>query len=442
MQLQIKNIGSINNSTFTIDGITVLTGVNNTGKSTVSKVLYSTFNSLFNYKEEIRNIRVESLLKNTILEYFRRYLLPYFIDNEESNTVETLKRFYESLTYQSKDIDDETLVEDISSLIHNLISEYESDESDSNYSEIKEFVQESLLPKFKISNEDLFKGIMNKFFADEFDQQINNIWRNDNEAGYISLKIKEEVFKVTVEKQKATQVLNPINLRTRAIYLDNPNILGSQLNSFNRRKSNRTHYNHRDYVLSCLHKTAPSDIVDEFFLDKKLQAILDKLKPIVTGELSHTDDSIEYNVNNSEKSLSFNNISSGLKTFIIIQQLIRNRTLEKEGTLILDEPEIHLHPGWQIVLAGLIVLLQLKFNLHILLTTHSPYFLNAIELFTRKYETEKNTNYYLAENSEEGNNFKNVNKNLSEVYKKLLEPFQKLENAKYDEWEWYFWIPI
>src|SRR5699024_6123548 len=276
---------------------------------------YSTFNSLFNYKEEIRNIRVESLLKNTILEYFRRYLLPYFIDNEESNTVETLKRFYESLTYQSKDIDDETLVEDISSLIHNLISEYESDESDSNYSEIKEFVQESLLPKFKISNEDLFKGIMNKFFADEFDQQINNIWRNDNEAGYISLKIKEEVFKVTVEKQKATQVLNPINLRTRAIYLDNPNILGSQLNSFNRRKSNRTHYNHRDYVLSCLHKTAPSDIVDEFFLDKKLQAILDKLKPIVTGELSHTDDSIEYNVNNSEKSLSFNNISSGLKTF-------------------------------------------------------------------------------------------------------------------------------
>src|SRR5699024_8773530 len=184
MQLQIKNIGSINNSTFTIDGITVLTGVNNTGKSTVSKVLYSTFNSLFNYKEEIRNIRVESLLKNTILEYFRRYLLPYFIDNEESNTVETLKRFYESLTYQSKDIDDETLVEDISSLIHNLISEYESDESDSNYSEIKEFVQESLLPKFKISNEDLFKGIMNKFFADEFDQQINNIWRNDNEAGY------------------------------------------------------------------------------------------------------------------------------------------------------------------------------------------------------------------------------------------------------------------
>lgn len=442
MQLQIKNIGSINNSTFTIDGITVLTGVNNTGKSTVSKVLYSTFNSLFNYKEEIRNIRVESLLKNTILEYFRRYLLPYFIDNEESNTVETLKRFYESLTYQSKDIDDETLVEDISSLIHNLISEYESDESDSNYSEIKEFVQESLLPKFKISNEDLFKGIMNKFFADEFDQQINNIWRNDNEAGYISLKIKEEVFKVTVEKQKATQVLNPINLRTRAIYLDNPNILGSQLNSFNRRKSNRTHYNHRDYVLSCLHKTAPSDIVDEFFLDKKLQAILDKLKPIVTGELSHTDDSIEYNVNNSEKSLSFNNISSGLKTFIIIQQLIRNRTLEKEGTLILDEPEIHLHPEWQIVLAELIVLLQLNFNLHILLTTHSPYFLNAIEIFTRKYETEKNTNYYLAENSEEGNNFKNVNKNLSEVYKKLLEPFQKLENAKYDEWEWYFWIPI
>ena len=39
--------------------------------------------------------------------------------------------------------------------------------------------------------------------------------------------------------------------------------------------------------------------------------------------------------------------------------------------MILDEPEIHLHPEWQLAYAELIVLLEKKFDLSIVVTTHS-----------------------------------------------------------------------
>ena len=69
---------------------------------------------------------------------------------------------------------------------------------------------------------------------------------------------------------------------------------------------------------------------------------------------------------------------------MVIKQLLRNKMLSEKGILILDEPEVYLHPKWQLVFAEIIVLLQKKYDLHILLTTHSPYFLRAVEVFAGK----------------------------------------------------------
>ena len=44
MKLTINNIGMIENAAIEINGITVIAGENNSGKSTVGKVLYSVFN--------------------------------------------------------------------------------------------------------------------------------------------------------------------------------------------------------------------------------------------------------------------------------------------------------------------------------------------------------------------------------------------------------------
>ena len=48
MKITIKNIGKIKEATVEINGITVIAGENNTGKSTVGKALYAVFNSFYN----------------------------------------------------------------------------------------------------------------------------------------------------------------------------------------------------------------------------------------------------------------------------------------------------------------------------------------------------------------------------------------------------------
>jgi hypothetical protein len=71
--------------------------------------------------------------------------------------------------------------------------------------------------------------------------------------------------------------------------------------------------------------------------------------------------------------------------------------------------------------------------LNILLTTNSPYFLNAIEVYSQKAGTSPCCNYYLSETQNDGCTVQEVTDNLGLVYQKLAAPFQALENLRYRE---------
>ena len=67
MRLSIKNIGKIKNAAVEINGITVIAGENDTGKSTVGKALFAIFNSFYNFKQQIEAERFSSVEKNLML---------------------------------------------------------------------------------------------------------------------------------------------------------------------------------------------------------------------------------------------------------------------------------------------------------------------------------------------------------------------------------------
>lgn len=67
-----------------------------------------------------------------------------------------------------------------------------------------------------------------------------------------------------------------------------------------------------------------------------------------------------------------------------------------------------------------------------MLTTHSPYFLNALEVYSEKYGIESSCRYYLAKNNKESlSEVVNVTGDLELVYSMLARPFQILENEFY-----------
>lgn len=85
MKLNINNFAKINQAEVIVDGITVIAGENNTGKSTVGKILFSLFNALSDIesrilKERLHNIKLNNrrIIQNVIssLEVPRNRVMP------------------------------------------------------------------------------------------------------------------------------------------------------------------------------------------------------------------------------------------------------------------------------------------------------------------------------------------------------------------------------
>lgn len=53
MRLKIENFAKIKNADIAINGITVIAGENNTGKSTVGKIIFSLYKSLVGIEDKI-----------------------------------------------------------------------------------------------------------------------------------------------------------------------------------------------------------------------------------------------------------------------------------------------------------------------------------------------------------------------------------------------------
>lgn len=70
MELYLKNIGKVAEANVEINGITVIAGENDTGKSTVGRALFSIFNGFYEIEEQIRQERFLSIVN--VLENFYR----------------------------------------------------------------------------------------------------------------------------------------------------------------------------------------------------------------------------------------------------------------------------------------------------------------------------------------------------------------------------------
>lgn len=283
-----------------------------------------------------------------------------------------------------------------------------------------------------ISNDEILNIISTRRLKSEFNGQTNNIYSNDK--GIINLRIKDLSSQFIVSNEVVIKIENIQNLNAEAVYIDDPFILDETLNRFPRFLGRyRNAYDHRTLLVEKLKNTqVQNTAVDEIIIKNKLNQIYQKLSSVCSGKVVWGQPGLSYLENESEKELSIKNISTGLKTFVILKILLENGILEQNGTIILDEPEIHLHPQWQLLLAEIIVLLQKEFNMHILLNTHSPYFLKAIEVYSAKHKIADKCKYYLAASENDTSKIVDVTYNTEEIYKLLAKPLQDLENVRFE----------
>lgn len=428
MKLKLKNIGKLQETEIDIDGITVIAGKNNTGKSTIGKSLYCIFSSMYDVNQKIEDDKKD---------YVRRRVEILFMQNSSITNRLLFKHTYKDIIENIvNDIIDKQNNEAKESIlmVFNQLNEKRKrfnnfDNKTINDEILNEFFQ-NIQEGLDIPKQIFYINRLNNIIYKEFNGQINNI--NNKLGSTINLLIKENHFKLDIKGEKIT-INQYMELESDIVYIDNPFVLDNIDD-----KDLQDILNHRDNIISKMKNNIQDDnMTENILLQEKVTSVIDKLDKIGVGKLIKIKEmyqnKFKYQSSLDNKPLEFVNVSAGLKTFIILKTLILNGHIKERGCIVLDEPEIHLHPEWQLVFAELIVLLQKTFNLHILLNTHSPYFLRAIQVYSAKHEIADRCNYYLAENDLENNMafIRNVNNDTNVIYKLLYAPFQQLDDEIY-----------
>ena len=432
MKIDIKNIGKITSANLDINGISVIVGENNTGKSTIGKALYSAFNGLSSLSEKVetdRAISIGNVIKLSLNQNYDYYLFRR-INRFEDLTNEIILSHREGKFSKQffTEIMNQQLLELKRYIDDNGISDTQTF-NDENRDVLLDEIYNKITEILNIPTKTIQEKLLYNEFRNEFGQQIVNL-SDDTQTSYVELFIKGKKYHFSILNDDVDIESTFVGLQHKSVYLDNPFVLEEGFNKGFPRFLRNGGESHQTTLHNLLMNEGTLVATETILLDEKLKEIAQIFEKANVGELvkSEKNSSETFGYREGNIDFSLKNVSLGLKTFIILKTLIERGHISERGLIILDEPEIHLHPQWQVLFAELIVLLQKKFNLHILLTTHSPYFLEAIEVYSKVHEISENCNFYLSEEIDKKITVQKINGNLSKVYDKFFLPFQKLED--------------
>ena len=409
MELNIKNFARIKEASIKLEGITVIAGENNTGKSTIGKILFASFNSLNDIDAKVRlNI------SNSINRQWENFVFDLITTHKIDMDVDIINN--SNILNHIINVKDE----DIEKAINKIIGEY-IDINDKFVTEAIRSTANRIKEYKNISRGRLSYNIMSQYYNDLFYSQINSRVDKDTMAEII-IKDFGILFEFLDDRcLKFEKIISGNNI----FFIDNPFVLDKIPYSYSLSIPDSYLINQ---ILNKYSKNYMDDgiIADKTLADEKLVNVYKKLYEAVNGKIIFKDDDFYLEFNDFTEPISIHNLSAGLKSFTIIKMLLEKNVLKEKDILVLDEPEIHLHPKWQLLYAEIIVLIQKAFDLHIVMTTHSPYFLEAIESCTRGDGIENKTNYYLADIKDNHSVIDLANDNISDIYYKMASPIEDL----------------
>lgn len=405
LTLEIKEFEIINRANIEINKINVVGGINSSGKSTASKLLYCCIKSILVNKRKLLLDRFNSCVNSLIDD----------IDVSEMSYEEVLNNFYlfrEDFFNKgdewSRDLEIAYNINEIDNFIE-MINEKDN-------AKIFHEVMEMLL-----LNESLTLRGFFRFFGDSFeisqDEDGNFQYKNimpDDIDDYNKFEYSEYVSNLIDEPK----IFNGI------YYFDTVSIF--ELDDF---------FTNIGHIYDLNENLKNRDNVNEE-LSKKLRVIEDKIRKIIRGNFETRG----YNVPNSIAfvpstglDISLRNTSSGIKQIGAIQLLLRNNKLVPGTFLIIDEPEVNLHPEWQFKFAEILVILARDLDVTIYLNSHSPMFIESIDAFTEYYDMKDSVNYYLTVPSHRyiPFNFKKIESDeLYKIYDNLGKPYDLIDQLR------------
>lgn len=417
MKLTINKIGKIKNADIDINGLTVIAGKNDTGKSTVGKVLYALLKALGVYSSFFEKNQMSLIQQNLLLPLLQKVNASSKVSTVLSQDIGTVIDFLRSPTFLH-DRDELTeqnildLLENIKGIFADQLPQDIGEGIDSIIGELEKIHTTSSSEKARLAFDfylkSIFSGIINnsKYHEDGF---INI---SNEENSIFKFKISaNDIFDFMIDVGKAK------SLYGKSIYIETPFVL-EKIFAFDKP-------NWQDLMDMFRGNLKP---LDRISLNTEMLEFIQKTifqKAKFSFDTEKND--FCYQVDIDSTKLTLLDVASGIKSFALIFSLLQRDFLTRDSLLILDEPENHLHPAWQIKYAEMVCLMVSK-GFPIILTSHSPTFIQALKAYSRKYNIQNKTSFYLAEQVENENYsvFTDVSDDISQISKNLIEPMDQL----------------
>lgn len=415
MRVNLNDVAIIKSADIQLDGITVVAGLNGTGKTTVGKGIYATINAFSNLPQKIFDSRRKSIRSEilTILAN-KHYQLQV--------PIRFITRMMNELTDEILGdwIQDNNLIKSQAKkwMIKNLPINFDDDLLDILVDKIIAIIDRPI--------EQDIRFILDTCYRDVFSEQINSF--NSGKPARFKVENENKVSQTSFhENHIASYHWNFGD--DNAFYIESRNII-DEYNQIYLEKGLTIASKNLLGALTGGEKEMQDDLTVEEY---ERMNVVKKIVSSIINEVTHgrlkgdNFSNIMFYDEKTSSNVEIANVSAGIKIFVVIQRLLENGSLKAGDVLLIDEPEVNLHPEWQIVFAEILVRLYKELGIIIYLNSHSPYFIRAIEIKLAENDIGDKGRFYLTH--EAGNDLYEVNDvtdNKEAIYELLYKPLEEL----------------
>lgn len=434
LNFKLKDFGQIRNADMNLGKINIVGGLNSSGKSTSSKILYSFLRANSNTKKEVAEPDLVKNLLDFTLDLLRFSSRAWIDDDENCEKVcdkieqildsDSVKSKHREVVGNKKTITKQIIVNefDVINKFYKLKDIYQNEYKikeeyrvllDKSYLKLEE-----LVTIFEEDGDDLFKTVLNSVIKREFGKNTSGL--NDV---ILSGEFNNEKFCYSLNVNNDSEPkINGWFVIEDVFYIDSFSILDG------RSKGGSQRTDHIQHVFGSLGNDDESQEWGDEIKNKKIVDIFNQIKEITGGMFVSDEENIIFQA--YEQEFLMKNTASGIKQLGIIQMLLDLRKLKENCFLIIDEPEVNLHPEWQVKYAQILTLLAKELDITLYINTHSPLFIEAIRTYSKKYDLLDDTNFYLtlcADDNSDKYEIKQVPTNdLNIIFNTLGKPYKLL----------------
>jgi len=349
-----KNFAKLKDTSIAFNDITVLAGKPGVGKSYVMKFMYA-------YSETISSIVSGA------------YKMHFALMDDEQNS-QMLVRLarelnkYDNINEVNKYLDENDYINAYEVFRTAEISEDKfpwHDIFENSLSDLSEKQKKSLIATEEEKFDFIFRNILESIFGSM--EQISSEFSFE----YNQSQIEYCENKLDIEKLNISQEIES------AIFVETPLIL--EFEKFLPKDRFETPY-HIDSLLKELNKN------DFSFTSNETSKFINNFRKasgnIINGNISKGNQGFSFESNNG-KTYNIINASSGTKSIGLLQYLVTNKALKKGSVLYWEEPEVHLHPEWQLKMIELFIELM-SAGVKIVFSTHSHFMADSLNALSRK----------------------------------------------------------